>query len=216
MSLEDLERGWLDPRVAAEFPDLELVQARIDAGTGRSTREARERLRYLSRRMNGAEALAFRTRPIPQAYRVLFRHLGLDPDEVRPPAEAIVLERLLRGRYPPDNRLDDAITIAVAETGVPVWGLDEATLDGPLGIRPAQPGERVGTHEYAHEVPEGRLVLADAAGVVGVLFGPLAPSHLVTSSTTAIRLFAVRAPAVPAIHVDEALWTCAECLREAG
>lgn len=206
------ERGWVDAEVAAEFPDLEIVQTTVAAGTGRSAPEIRERLRYLSRRMSGAEAVAFRTRPIPQAYRVLFRHLGLDPDEQRPPGEAVVLERLMKGEYRADNRLDDAITIAVAETGVPVWGLDEDRIEGVLGLRPAQAGETIGTDEYANEVPGGRLVVADDAGTVGVLFGPLATSHLATKDTRAIRLFAVRAPNVPSIHLDEALFTCAECL----
>jgi DNA/RNA-binding domain of Phe-tRNA-synthetase-like protein len=207
------ELGWVDAAVAAEFPDLELVQLTVDAGSGRSAPEIRERLRFLSRRMSGAEAVAFRTRPIPQAYRVLFRHLGLDPDETRPPGEALVVDRLIKGQYAPDNRLDDAITIAVAETGVPVWGLDEERVDGPLGLRPARAREPLGTAEYADELPSGRLAVADTAVAVGILFGRLARSHLVTASTQATRLFAVRAPNVPAIHVEEALFTCAECLR---
>jgi DNA/RNA-binding domain of Phe-tRNA-synthetase-like protein len=205
-------RGWIDPAVAAEFPDLELVQTTVPVGTGRSAPEIRERLRYLSRRMSGAEAVAFRTRPIPHAYRVLFRHLGMDPDEQRPPGEAVVVDRLVKGEYRADNRLDDAITIAVAETGVPVWGLDEDRLEGLLGLRPARTGETIGTGEYANEVPGGRLVVADEARTVGVLFGPLATSHLVTKATGATRLFAIRAPNVPAIHLEEALFTAAECL----
>ena len=211
----EIEQGWIDTEVAAEFPDLELVQLRVDAASGPTMPEIRERLHYLSRRMSGSEAVAFRTRPIPQAYRVLFRHLGLDPDETRPPGEAVVVDRLIKGEYRPDNRLDDAITIAVAETGVPVWALDEARLDGPLGLRPAHTGETLGTAQFADELPVGRLVIADAAGTVGILFGPLAKSHLVTGDTTAMRLFSVRAPGVPAIHVEEALWTCVECLTAA-
>ena len=209
-----LERGWIDPAVADEFPELELVQMTVEAGTGPSAPEVRDRLRYLSRRMAGAEAVAFRTRPIPQAYRVLFRHLGLDPDEHRTPAEAIVVQRLVKGEFPHDNRLDDAITVAVAETGVPIWGLDDERLDGPLGVRLARAGERLGVDKYADELPAGRLVVADAEMPVAVLFGRLAPSHLVTRATTVTRLFSVQAPGVPSIHVEEALFTCVECLRE--
>ena len=208
----ELEQGWIDAEVAEEFPELELVQLRVEGGSGPTIPEIRERLRYLSRRMSGAEAVAFRTRPIPQAYRVLFRHLGLDPDEQRPPAEAIVVDRLIAGEYRADNRLDDAITIAVAETGVPVWGVDEDKLSGPLGLRPAQAHEHLGTSEYADEMPSGRLVVADEAGVVGILFGRLAKSHLVTGETRATRLFAVRAPHVPEIHLEEALHVCEELL----
>ena len=212
MSAEEVVRGWIAPEVAEEFPDLELVQITVPAGTGRPAPEIRERLRYLSRRMNGAEAVAFRTRPVPHAYRVLFRHLGLDPDTQRPPGEAVVLDRLVKGQYKARNRLDDAITIAVAETGVPVWGLDEDRLEGRLGLRAADRGERLGTDEHADDLPTGRLVIADEARTVGVLFGRLASSHLVSKATTHTRLFAVRAPGVPAIHVDEALHTCIACL----
>ena len=211
MNLE-LRQGWIDPEVAEEFPDLELVQVTVPVGTGPSAPEIKERLRYLSRRMAGAEAVAFRTRPIPQAYRVLFRHLGMDPDEQRPPAEAVIVERLIKGEYRADNLLDDAITIAVAETGVPVWGLDEDKLTGLLGLRPAAGRETIGTDEYANEVPSGRLVIADEAGTVGVLFGLLATSHLVTKDTTSTRLFALRAPTVPSIHLEEAMHICVECL----
>jgi DNA/RNA-binding domain of Phe-tRNA-synthetase-like protein len=207
-----LERGWIDPAVADEFPELELVQMTVEAGTGPSEPEVRDRLRYLSRRMAGAEAVAFRTRPIPQAYRVLFRHLGLDPDEHRPPAEAVVVDRLIAGEYRAENRLDDAITVAVAETGVPVWGLDEDKLSGPLGLRPADARETLGTAQYADELPDGRLVVADGEGVVGVLFGRLARSHLVTRETRATRLFSVRAPQVPEIHLEEAFHICQELL----
>jgi len=207
-----LERGWIDPAVADEFPELELVQMTVEAGTGPSEPEVRDRLRYLSRRMAGAEAVAFRTRPIPQAYRVLFRHLGLDPDEHRPPAEAIVVDRLIAGEYRAENRLDDAITVAVAETGVPVWGLDEDKLSGPLGLRPADARETLGTAQYADELPDGRLVVADGEGVVGILFGRLARSHVVTGETRATRLFSVRAPQVPEIHLEEAFHICQELL----
>lgn len=210
--MSQVVRGWLDPEVATELPDLELVQVTVPVGTGRSAPEIRERLRYLSRRMNGAEAVAFRTRPVPHAYRVLFRHLGLDPDTQRPPGEAVVLDRLVKGQYRARNRLDDAITVAVAETGVPVWGLDEDRLEGVLGLRPADRGEHLGTGEHTHELPSGRLVVADEARTVGVLFGRLADSHLVTRATRATRLFAVRAPGVPAIHLDEALQICTDCL----
>ncbi len=104
--------------------------------------------------------------------------------------------------------------VAVVETSVPVWAVDDERVDGPLGIRPARPGERLGEGELADELPAGRLVVADAAGVVGVLFGALAAGRLPTRSTRALRLFSVQAPGVPEIHVSEAFWTCIECLRE--
>jgi DNA/RNA-binding domain of Phe-tRNA-synthetase-like protein len=204
----------VDAEVAAELPGLRLLETRVRGGSGPSAPGVRERLRHLSGRMTGAEAVAARTRPIPQAYRRLFRHLGLDPDEDRVPAEAAIVRRLEHGEYRAENLLDDALTVAVVETGVPLWALDEAVLEGGLTLRPALPGERLGTGEHVDELPAGRLVVADARGPVAVLFGRLAPSHLVTGATTAMRLFSVQAPGVPPIHADEALWTCLECLAE--
>ena len=207
------ERGWIAPEIAEEFPDLELVQLTVDGTRGRSAPGVKERLRYLSRRMNGAEAVAFRTRPVPHAYRVLFRHLGMDPDEQRPPGEAAVVDRLVRGQFKAQNLVDDALLVAVAETGVPVWALDDAKLDGPLGLRAARRGDTLGKGELVDELPAGRLVVADTQGAVGVLFGALAPSHQVTKETTTLRLFAIRAPHVPAVHLEEALDIAVECLN---
>ncbi len=212
MSDPELANGWVDVELAAEFPGLRLVELCVEASAGRSTPAVRQRLSYLSSRMTGAQAVEVRNQPVAHAYRVFFRHVGLDPDEHRVPAEQVVVDRLFKGAYAPDNRVDDAITVAVAETQVPVWALDHERLDGPLGIRPGVPGERLGTDVHANEVPGGRLLLADAAGAVGVLFGPLATSHLVTSETTAVRLFSVQVPNVPSIHVEEAMWTAVECL----
>lgn len=207
-----IEHGWIAPEIAEEFPDLELVQLTVPAAAGRSSSGVRERLRYLSQRLSGAEAVAFRTRPVPHAYRVLFRHLGMDPDEQRPPGEAAVVDRLVRGEYRATNRLDDALLVAVAETGVPVWALDEARVRGRLGLRAARRGDTLGTGELVDELPAGRLVVADDEGAVGVLFGPLAPSHAVTGETSVVRLFAVRAPGVPVVHLAEALDVAVECL----
>ena len=46
-----------------------------------------------------------RSRPVPHAYRVFFRHIGLDPDATRTPVEAAAMDRLLRGRYDAGGRV---------------------------------------------------------------------------------------------------------------
>jgi DNA/RNA-binding domain of Phe-tRNA-synthetase-like protein len=90
---------------------------------------------------------------------------------------------------------------------VPVWALDAAQLDGGLELRVARPEERLGRGPDAPGVPGGRLVVADAGGALALLFGDVAPAHGVTPSTREIALFSVAVPGVPAIHVEEALWT---------
>jgi DNA/RNA-binding domain of Phe-tRNA-synthetase-like protein len=207
---------FIEPEIAAEFPDLRLLEHTLEARSGPSSPGLRERLRVLSGRFRGAQAIELRRQPIPHAYRVFFRHIGLDPDEHRTPVEALALERLKSGGFPSRSALDDALTIAVMETGVPVWALDADRLDGEIGLRGAERGERLGGGEYAHDLPAGRLVLADDAGPVGVLFGALAPGRGVGRGTTRITLLALQVAGVPDIHVEEALWTVADILGEEG
>ena len=207
-----VEPGWVDPRVAAEFPELRLHLLTLDARSGRSPEALRERLRVLSDRFRGPHAVVLRQRPVPWAYRVFFRHIGLDPDEHRTPVEALALERLKTGGFASRSVLDDALTIAVMETGVPVWALDADCIEGDLGLRPAVRGERFGSGEYASDLPVGRLLVADDAGPVGVLFGAWAPGRGVGPGTTRMTLVSVQVAGVPDIHVEEALWTVADIL----
>ena len=184
--------------LAAEWPGLRLVSTRFPAVPGPSPPELRERLRALSDRFGGAQAIALRRQPIPHAYRVFFRHIGLEPDEHRIPVEELALERMKHGGFKSRNLLDDAITIAVMETGVPVWALDAAAVDGDLRLRAAEPGE---------EVPRGRLVVACGTRPLVVLFDDPGPDVGVTERTREMVLFSVAVPGVPPIHVEEALWT---------
>jgi DNA/RNA-binding domain of Phe-tRNA-synthetase-like protein len=208
------ERGWVDAEVSEEFPELQLVQLAVEARPGRSPRSVHERLRYLSNRFRGAQAVAQRQEPVPWAYRVFYRHVGLDPDADRTPAEAAMLERLVKGGFKSENLLDDALLIALVETGVPIWALDETEVAGTLGIRLARAGDRLGREAEAPRVPPGRIVVADEESPLAELFGELAPGHGVSPRTEAMRLFSVQVAGVPSIHVEEALWQCAEILVE--
>jgi DNA/RNA-binding domain of Phe-tRNA-synthetase-like protein len=158
--------------------------------------------------------VAQRQQPVPWAYRVFYRHVGLDPDADRTPAEAAMLDRLMHGGFKSDNLLEDALLVALVETGVPIWALDAAKVDGTLGVRVAAEGEHLGRAEDAPPVPAGRLVVADARSPLAVLFGELAPGHGVTRDTASMRLFSVQVAGVPAIHVEEALFQCSEILVE--
>jgi len=204
--------GSIEPRLKAEFPGLALAWMTIDARPGPTPRPLRERLQALSDRVHGASVVAMRTQPIPHAYRAFFRQIGLDPDAARIPSEEAAVERLLRGGFPSKDLLADALLVAVIETGVPVWALDADRVDASgLGIRTTSEGERCGT--VSQRLPSGRLAVADALRVHALLFGPTAPGHGVGARTRRIALFAVGVEGVPAIHVEEALWTCGEVLR---
>jgi DNA/RNA-binding domain of Phe-tRNA-synthetase-like protein len=209
-----LDEGWIAHELAAEYPDLRVVSTTAPAPGSRSSRALRERLASLADRFHGARALTMRREPVPAAYRVFFRHVGIDPDVQRTPVEAAALDRLVQGGFTSRGLLEDALLIAVVETGVPVWACDDDRLDGPLGLRGAQAGERLGEGDYADDLEPGRLVVADAAAPVAVLFGDVAPSHRPGRDTRVLRLFAVAVPGVPALHVEEALFGCADALSE--
>jgi DNA/RNA-binding domain of Phe-tRNA-synthetase-like protein len=172
------------------------------------------RLRALADRFDGAQAIVLRSKPIPHAYRVFYRHVGLDPDVDRIPVEALVVDRLKTGGFRSRTLIEDAATIAVMETSVPVWALDADTVQGPFGIRPAQAGEALGRGEGAPPLPVGRLCVVDAAGPVAILFGDVAAAHRVGRGTRRAVVFSVQVAGVPAIGVSEALWTVADIVGE--
>ena len=78
----------------------------------------------LSDRFAGGQAINLRHQPIPWAYRVFYRHIGLDPDEQRTPVEELALERMKHGGFSSQSLLDDALTIAIIESGVALRAFD--------------------------------------------------------------------------------------------
>ncbi|QEC50169.1 hypothetical protein FSW04_23045 [Baekduia soli] len=205
----------VDATLAQEFPGLRLRATVVaGAGAGRTPPELRDRLADVTRRFRGSTAITLRRRPVPQAYRVFFRQIGLDPDARRTPVEEAAVARLLRGEMCSGRRLEDALALAVIETGVAVVAFDEDRLRGALTVRPAHAGEALAAGEHPHDLPPGRLVLADDAGPVAVLFGRLSDRHVPGRATTRVRVVAVAVPGVPDLHVDEALWLAAGALSD--
>jgi DNA/RNA-binding domain of Phe-tRNA-synthetase-like protein len=208
-----IRHGWVEPALHAEFPGLALLQAEARAPGRRSPRELRQRLRHLSDRMHGQRALSMRREPIASAYRIFFRQIGIDPDEHRPPGEAAMLERLRAGWFRSRNVVDDALTVAVVETGVAVRAFDADRLQGELGLRVSRPRERLGGAPDGFELPDGTIVIADERASIGLVFGDTAAGRGVTGDTARIALCAVRVEGVPDISVEESLWTCANILE---
>ena len=160
--------GAVEPALAAEFPGLGVLAVTVPGSPVRSSEGVRERLRRLSDGFRGADAVALRSRPVPQAYRGFFRGVGLDPDAERTPVEALVLERMLTGAWAPRDAVSDAVRIAIVETGVAVLALDTDTVAGVPGVRQAAAGEPLD----GAPLPAGRLVLADARVAVAAHFRP--------------------------------------------
>jgi DNA/RNA-binding domain of Phe-tRNA-synthetase-like protein len=210
--------GWRAPEVVQELPSLQLLVAEVEVAregslTGVSPPDIQQRLRERSSRFRGARAVSIRLEPVPAAYRVFFRHIGLDPDVVRTPIEQAVLERMLRGGFPTGGLLADVLLIALTDTGVPVWALASDTLDGPPGIRESTEGEPLGNERNARLLPGGRLVVADGSRALAVLFDAPARAHAPRASTRAVTLFAVQVGGVPTLFAEEALWSAASALE---
>jgi DNA/RNA-binding domain of Phe-tRNA-synthetase-like protein len=209
----ELRRGWVGEELAAEFPELGLIHVTRPVVRWRSPRTVKERLKVMSDRFTGAKAVQVRQQPVPWAYRVFFRQIGIDPDARRTPPEAAALERMRAGEFASRNLLDDALVIATVETGVPVLAYDAERMDGDIGLRLALAGERLGGG--GRDLRGGEIVVADEAGPVAVLFGDTGPRRGVDTATKEVLLVAVQVKGVPDVSVEEALWIAADTLAEA-
>jgi DNA/RNA-binding domain of Phe-tRNA-synthetase-like protein len=198
------EAGWISPELHEEFPGLALRYLMIGHGSGRSPRQLKDRLAQMSNRFSGPQAIALRHKPIPWAYRVFFRHIGLDPDEQPTPVEERMLERMKRGGFASANLLDDALTIAIVESGVALRAFDADRIAGVPGIRPTAPDEALEGRPGA--LPAGTLVIADDERPVGLLFGATAADRGVRPKTKRTLLAAIGVKGVPEIAIEEALW----------
>ena len=208
-----IQRGSVAGELAAEFPGLALHWVAIEAGSGRSPSEVRERMRDMSNRISGPKAVQMRQEAVPWAYRVFFRQVGIDPDERRTPAEQIVLDRLKHGGFKSRNLLDDAITIATFETGVPLIAFDADQVEPPLHLRLAGDGELMGA--AGRPLSSGQIVIADRERPVAVLFADLDPDCGVTPRTGRMAMVAVQVEGVPDIAIEEALWMVEEIVTGA-
>jgi DNA/RNA-binding domain of Phe-tRNA-synthetase-like protein len=205
----DLVDGWVEPELAEEFPELSLLYAGVDVRPARSPREVKQRLRLLADRYTGGKVVHMRQDPVPWAYRVFSRQVGIDPDHDRTPVEAVALRRLKHGGLHSENLVDDALTIAIAETGVPLIALDADRVGAELGLRLARAGEKLG---LARPLSESQLVLADRKRPVALVMGEAAVDTGVTPDTERMLLCALGVKGVPRISLEEALWCAAETL----
>jgi hypothetical protein len=155
----------------------------------RSPPALRKRLNALSDRHGGAHAISQSSREIPAAYDRLQARLGYD---LRSPPEALTVARLIRGAYRSRGVLRDALTIATADTEVAVWALDADRVTGALRI--------------------SDRAVADDSGPLTALF---ATPDSVTGATRRLVLYALVAPGIPDLAVEEALTTAADIIVDA-
>jgi DNA/RNA-binding domain of Phe-tRNA-synthetase-like protein len=198
------EQGWVAPHIVAEFPGLGITWVEVDGCSRRSPEPVRRRLRDLSDRFYGSHAIHMRERPIPWAYRVFFRQIGLDPDRTRTPVEQLALDRLHDGAFASRGLPTDALTVATVETGVALRVFDADRIEGRLCIRDTAPGESLPGR--GGELPRGTLTIADERAPLSLLFGDGSAEGAVGSDTRRVAIAAVQVKGVPQAAVDEALW----------
>jgi DNA/RNA-binding domain of Phe-tRNA-synthetase-like protein len=205
--------GTVSRELAEEFPGLAVRSLLVERGSGRSPKGVKERLRVLSDRFSGPQAITLRQKPIPWAYRVFFRHIGLDPDRTLTPVEQAALDRMKHGRFKSQNLLDDALTIGIVESGVALRALDADMVTGELALRGSEPGEALAGRPG--DLPSGTLVIADERRPLALLFGATGDGIGVHPRTKRTLLVAVQVKGVPDIAAEEALWLAAEVMNSA-
>jgi DNA/RNA-binding domain of Phe-tRNA-synthetase-like protein len=205
------EPGWVSPDLAEEFPGLSLATTTITTTTGRSPEPLRERLRELSDRVGGPQAIQLRQKPIPWAYRVFFRHIGLDPDATRTPIEQLIFERIRYGTFASHGRVQDALTIATVEVGVALRAFDADRVSGRVGLRLSEEGERF--EGRVSPLPDGTIVIADEERPLGILFDRTAEGRGVRRGTKRVLVAAIGVRGVPDLALEEALWVAGSALR---
>jgi DNA/RNA-binding domain of Phe-tRNA-synthetase-like protein len=205
------EPGWIEPGLAEEFPGLTILSTVLESAGGRSPEPLRERLRTLSDRIGGAQAIQLRQQPIPWAYRVFFRHIGLDPDTTRTPIEQLIFERIHDGSFKSRNRIEDALTIAMVEVGIALRAFDADRVEGRVGLRLSAEGEAF--EGRVSPLPDGTIVVADEQRPLGILFDRTAEGRGVKRGTSRILLVAIGVRGVPDIAMEEALWVACSALR---
>ncbi|MGI8461039.1 MAG: phenylalanine--tRNA ligase beta subunit-related protein [Solirubrobacterales bacterium] len=206
--------GFVSEELAEEFPGLAIRRLLVERGSGRSPKAVKGRLQELSDKFAGAQAITLRQKPIPWAYRVFFRHIGLDPDHTLTPVEELSLERMKQGRFKSQNLLDDALTIAIIESGVALCAFDADKLTGAhLSLRGSTPEETL--EGKPGVLPTGTLVIADEARPLALLFGATAEDRGVHPRTKRTLLVAIQVKGVPDAVAEEALWVAATMMRSA-
>jgi DNA/RNA-binding domain of Phe-tRNA-synthetase-like protein len=203
-------QGRVAPHIAEEFPGLGIAWVEVEAGPRHSPEPVQRRLRDLSDRFYGSHAIHMRERPIPWAYRVFFRQIGLDPDRTRTPVEQLALDRLHDGAFASRGLPADALTIATVETGVALRAYDAERLAGGLCIRASAPGESLPGRRG--KLAQGTLTIADEQAPLELLFGEPPKADAEQIEAKRLLIAAVQVKGVPQASVDEALWIASAAL----
>ena len=84
---------------------------------------------------------------------------------------------MLRGGFLSGGLLEDVTLIAMLDTGVAVWALDAAFLEGDLGIRASSEGEPLGRCGGATRCPPEGWSSLTRSRALALLFSDVAPGN---------------------------------------
>lgn len=186
--------------VALHYPHLHLYVVEVpNEPSTRARHDLKERLGRLAERIGGPQVLRQHEQEVPHAFRKLYLQMGLDPGVQPTPIDAVLQERIAYGMFRSMGLVDDALKVALLETGVPVWAADSAKLAGDLALQMPDVDPEGGR-------PSAVPFIADGRGTIAPVGGAPKEPHAVGRKTKDLTLFALQCDGISTMHVQEALW----------
>lgn len=193
--------------VALHYPYLHLFVTEVpNRPSTRARHDLAERLGGLAERIDGPRVLRQHEQEVPHAFRALYLQMGIDPDIQPTPIDAVLRERIAYGQFRSMGLIDDALKVALLETGVPVWAADAARISGELALQMPDAAPEAAPRSG---VP---LVADDRGPITAVGTAPGEP-HAPGRKTTDLTLFALQCDGISTMHVQESLWLAESLLH---
>ena len=165
-------RVRIDPRVKADFPNLNILSAMIRDMNIRSESPELEVFKDKAIRDVRAKYNVDSLKDVPsiRAYRNFLWRIGIDPTKNRPASEALIRRVLLGGSLPKINTFVDSLNLASMLSEVAIASFDLSKVMGEPILRYAVKGESFyGIGMSKPLILEGNeLIVSDEGGVIAI------------------------------------------------
>ena len=180
----------------------------MEVRPGQPAARLKQRLRMLADRYTGGKVIHMRQDPVPWAYRVFSRQVGIDPTRTARRWRPSRSQRLKHGGL---RARTSWTTRSRSRSPRPACRWWRSTPSGwrASWARLARSGEALGRRR---PLSARQLVVADAARPVAIVLGEVGRGRGVTPETERMVLCALGVKGVPRISLEEALWCAAETL----
>lgn len=193
--------------VALHYPYLNLFVTEVpNQPSTRARHDLAERLGRLAERIGAQQVLRQHEQEVPHAFRKLYLQMGIDPGVHLTPIDAVLQERIAYGQFRSMGLVDDALKVALLETGVPIWATDSAKVSGELALQMPAVESESGS---ASMVP----LVTDDRGTIGPIGSAPEARYAVDRKSKDLTLFAVQCDGISTMHVDESLWLARSLLH---